>query len=55
MHFFILELHFISYEINYLPGGLSNLLSSRDLNDFVVDETVLLTLISAASKSIVYL
>ncbi|RCV26096.1 hypothetical protein SETIT_5G218300v2 [Setaria italica] len=30
------------------PGELSNLLSSRDLNDFVVDETILLTLLSAA-------
>ncbi|XP_072150093.1 protein GAMETE EXPRESSED 3 [Setaria viridis] len=34
------------------PGELSNLLSSRDLNDFVVDETILLTLLSAASKSL---
>nr|CAB3473498.1 unnamed protein product [Digitaria exilis] len=32
------------------PGTLSNVLSSRDLNDFVVDETVLLTLICAANS-----
>ncbi|XP_062185015.1 protein GAMETE EXPRESSED 3 [Phragmites australis] len=30
------------------PGGLSNLLSSSDLNDFMVDETILLTVLSAA-------
>lgn len=34
------------------PGGLSNLLSSSDLNDFMVDETILLTVLSAASKSL---
>ncbi|TVU03700.1 hypothetical protein EJB05_50765, partial [Eragrostis curvula] len=30
------------------PGNLSNLLSSRDLNDFGVDETILLSILSAS-------
>uniref|UniRef100_K3XR67 Protein GAMETE EXPRESSED 3 n=1 Tax=Setaria italica TaxID=4555 RepID=K3XR67_SETIT len=37
------------------PGELSNLLSSRDLNDFVVDETILLTLLSAARQTITWI
>lgn len=34
------------------PGELSNLLSSSDLNDFTIDETVVLTLLSAAKTGI---
>ena len=34
-----------------LPGELSNLLSSSDLDYFTLDETILLTALSSASKS----
>ncbi|CAO2165466.1 unnamed protein product [Urochloa humidicola] len=37
-----------TYWTGEYPGELSNFLSSNDLNDFVVDETILLTLLSAA-------